>query len=147
MSNFPTYSATPCALRLVWPPWTLSLLLAHRVNVCDLSGQGFCISPCSAFHITKLWASSSSLVDCNFVMWVLGIAGVDSIRNFQEKKLQSWPAGGLRPSVAITLALTQIPSHSNTAFPSPVRIPSFLHPPFLFFSVHAYLMISSAGLV
>lgn len=106
-------------------------LLAHRVNVCNLCGNGLCTSPCSVFHITEPWGWICSLIDFNFVMWVLVTWGVDFIRNLQEKS-SSQPAEGLKLSIAITLALKQIPSTSNTAFPFPVWIPSFLHPPILF---------------
>lgn len=130
ISNVSSYRSTFHACRLVWPPWTSFPLLTHRVNVQYVVYVD--TSPCPAFHITELWAWVSLLVDCNFVIWVLVIAGIDFIRNFKEKKLESEPAGGLKPSTAITLALKQIPSRSNTAYPSPVSVPSFLHPPFIF---------------
>lgn len=131
INNVSSYRSTFHACRLVWPPWTSFPLLTHRVNVQYVVYVD--PSPYPAFHITELWAWISLLVDCNFVIWVLVIAGIDFIRNFKGKKLESEPAGGLKPSTAVTLALKQIPSHSNTAYPSPVSIPSFLHPPLIFF--------------
>lgn len=86
---------------------------------------------------------------CNLVIWVLVIEGTDFIRNFEEqkkkKKVKRKPAAGLKLSAAITVALKQIPSRSNTAHPSPVWVPSPIHA--LVCSAHADLMISSSCVI
>lgn len=116
---FRTYRATLHACRLVWPPWTSFPLPAHRANVCDLCGQGFC-TPRPAQPSISLSCECEYLPLVGyFVMWARVITGV-SLETFKRKTLRSCTEGVLRPSITITLVLKQTPSHSNTACLNPV---------------------------
>lgn len=108
------------------------LPLLFLVNVCDLCGQKFCTSLCSAFHITELWAWISFLIDCNFVMWVLVTAGVDFIRNFQ-KKASELASGRIKTVHSHYTGIKADSLSFKYSLSIPVWIPSFLHPPLFFF--------------
>lgn len=125
-------SAALHARRPLWPPAFYPL--ACSVNVHDLSRQGF---SCSAFHADELRGWISLSVDCNFVMWVLVITGVDFIRNFQRKKKKKAPepaSGRIKAVLRHYTGIKADPHSVKHSLSFPCLSPIFLTPTLPFFS-------------